>query len=54
MPSKKPLKVTDKRRQTKAANLDTAATDTNGAGPALADIFSDRRKYQNGKGRKVS
>lgn len=53
MSSKKPLKVTDKRRQTKAANLETAK-DTNGAGPALADIFSDRRKYQNGKGRKVS
>lgn len=52
--AKKPLKVTDRRRQEKPGGAGFDTKDTNGAGPALAEIFNDRRTYQNGKGKRMT
>jgi hypothetical protein len=46
----KPLKSTDRRRLRRKF---VATTDTDGAGPPLADLFNDRRKHANGSGKKA-
>lgn len=44
--SKRPLKSTDKRRTKRKAGVrETEGTsDSDGAGPPLADLFNDRRR----------
>lgn len=49
--SKKPLKATDKRRQSKKRGVKEPESDM-GAGPPLADLFKDRRR-PNGRGKKA-
>lgn len=49
--SKKPLKATDKRRQSKKRGVKEPESDS-GAGAPLADLFNDRR-HANGKGKRL-
>ena len=50
--ARKPLKATDRRRQSrKADRISEPDSDTGGA-PPLADLFNDRRK-PNGRGKRA-
>lgn len=50
--SKKPLKSTDRRRNSKSHGVKPVSKDTDGAGPPLASLFNDRRR-PNGAGKKA-
>jgi hypothetical protein len=48
-----PLKATDRRRNAgKSKGVRAPESDTDGSGPALADLFNDRR-HANGTGKKA-
>jgi hypothetical protein len=48
----KPLKATDRRRQSRKAERISEPDESGGAGAPLADLFNDRRK-PNGRGKRA-
>jgi hypothetical protein len=50
--TRKPLKATDRRRQSRKAERISEPDSDAGAGAPLADLFNDRRK-PNGRGKRA-